>query len=322
MLGIRTEPVERELLNILRRGVASGRLVCPISVSTFLELMKQRDLSTRIGTAQIIDELSLGTAMVPPQVVLGTEVCSFLLRARGNVDLYPMQELIWTKVAYVFGNLYPSPAQLSRADWSALQEAFFDYLWDSSLVDMLKTMGDSVPHPERFVNLTQEINKKNVQYKDELVSFAETYDIELRGVIEIAGRSAADIIHRLAEKEVGHRLSLAPEEYNECAKKCCNFLYCAFNKAGTKDTLRSLHIGASIHAAVRWDKGRKFKQNDYYDFDHAIAALGYCDAFLTERSLHHLVTQPQTNLQQLNGCRVFSDFQAAFDHLRQISSSD
>lgn len=101
---------------------------------------------------------------------------------------------------------------------------------------------------------------------------------------------------------------------------CRDLLYYAFKKPAAKDVLRSLHIGASIHAAMRWDKDRKFKPNDYYDFEHATAALSYCDAFLTEKPLRDLVTRPQTNLEIVNGCRVFSDVQSAVDYMREFLS--
>jgi len=65
--------------------------------------------------------------------------------------------------------------------------------------------------------------------------------------------------------------------------------------------LRSMHIQASLHASMRWDKQRKFRPNDYYDFEHATAALGYCDLFLTEGPLHVMVKRPQVNLQRLQG---------------------
>jgi hypothetical protein len=54
---------------------------------------------------------------------------------------------------------------------------------------------------------------------------------------------------------------------------CRNLLYHAFKKPETRDALRTIHVTASIHAGMRWDKDRKFKPNDYYDFEHATAAL-------------------------------------------------
>jgi hypothetical protein len=320
-LGVSTEPAARKLLHYLRRGVANGRLVCPISASMFLELMKQPyDPGRRIGTAQLIDELSLGTSMIPSRIVVGTEIHSFLLRATEGANLHPMQELIWTKVAYVLGDTYPTLAELSPAEELAVQKSFFDHLWGYSLSEMVKTIGDHIPPPDRFAELSRETNEKNVEHKDELRSFAQTYDIELRGAIEIAGDIAADVIIELANRDAGRKLLFTPEERANSVNMCRNLLYHAFKKPETKSELRSLHIGASIHAAMRWNKDQKFKPNDYYDFEHATAALSYCDAFLTERPLHDLVTRPQVNLEAVNGCRVFSDLEAAADHVRQLSA--
>lgn len=321
-LGIRTEPAARKLLHHLRRGAASGHLICPISASMFLELMKQPySPGRRIGTAQLIDDLSLGTSMIPLPVVMGTEIYSFLLRAKGDTELYPMQELIWTKIAYVLGNMYPSLAEFSPGEELAIQKSFFDYLWAHSLSDTVKMMSDIIPPADGFAELSRETNEKNAEHRDELRSFAQTYDIELRGAIEVAGDVAADAIHQLAEKEAGHGLRATPEERANSVNMCRNLLYQAFKKPETKDALRCLHIGTSIHAAMRWDKYRKFKPNDYYDFEHAIAALGYCHAFLTERPLHDLVTRPHVNLEAVNGCRVFSNVEAAADYVRQLSSA-
>ena len=50
-LGIRTEPAARKLLHHLRRGVAGARLVCPISASMFLELLKSSPTALSAGSA-------------------------------------------------------------------------------------------------------------------------------------------------------------------------------------------------------------------------------------------------------------------------------
>ncbi len=320
-LGVRTEPAARKLLHHLRRGVTSCSLVCPISASMFLELLKQPySPGRRIGTAQLIDELSLGVSIIPSRMVMGTEIHSFLLHAKGGAELYPMQELIWTKVAYVLGDTYPSLPELSPTEELAIQKSFFDHLWDCSLSDMVRTLGDNMPPSDSYAELSRLANDKNAEHRDELRSFAQTYDTELRGVVEVAGNVAADVIHQFAEKEAGRELSATPEERASSVNMCRNLLYDAFKKSKTKDTLRCLHISASIHAAMRWDKDRKFKPNDYYDFEHATAALGYCDAFLTEGSLRQLVTRPQVNLEAVNGCHVFSDVEKAADYIRQLSS--
>lgn len=320
-LGIRDEPAARKLLHYLRRGVAGGWLVCPIGASMFLELLKQPySPGRRIGTAKLIDQLSLGVSMVPSRIVMGTEVHSFLLKARGDTDLYSMQELIWTKVAFVLGDTYPSLAQLPPAHELAVQRAFFDHLWDCSLSDMVSTIGNELPSAKSFAELSRETNEKNAEHRGELRSFAQTYDIELRGGIEVAGEIAADVIHQFAEKEAEQEFSPTADERANVVNICRNLLYHAFKVPETKKALRSLYIGASIHVAMRWDKDRKFKPNDYYDLEHATAALGYCDAFLTEHPLHDLVTRPQLGLQSVNDCQVFSDIRAAMSYVMRLNS--
>ncbi|EJC3510817.1 hypothetical protein MYX42_004021, partial [Escherichia coli] len=69
---------------------------------------------------------------------------------------------------------------------------------------------------------------------------------------------------------------------------------------------RTLHIGASCHAAVRWDQKRQLNGNDLLDFHHAEAALGYCDLFLTEKPLKVLVSQEHLGLRELFSCSVES----------------
>lgn len=154
--GIRTEPAARKLLHYLRQGVAGGRLVCPISASMFRELMKQPfSPGRRIGTAKLIDEMSLGVSVVPPHVVMGTEILSFVQQARGVTDLHPMQELIWTKVAYVLGDAYPSLTGLSLTEELTIQRAFFDHLWNCSLSDMVERIGDNIPTNDDFAAARQ-----------------------------------------------------------------------------------------------------------------------------------------------------------------------
>ncbi len=102
--------------------------------------------------------------------------------------------------------------------------------------------------------------------------------------------------------------------------KCKNLLLRAFSKDGTKNALRTIHIHACLHANLRWNKSRQFEANDFHDFNHAAAALAYCDAFLTERSLHTLATAKNTNLESINGCRVTNSVGEAIQILEDCLS--
>jgi len=75
----------------------------------------------------------------------------------------------------------------------------------------------------------------------------------------------------------------------ESAKPFVNLLVEGLKRGSSskivRDILRTIHISACLHAAVRWDKKRQLEGNDLFDFHHAAAALAYCDAFFTENLL-------------------------------------
>ena len=84
----------------------------------------------------------------------------------------------------------------------------------------------------------------------------------------------------------------------------------AFDKQDAADVVRTLHIETSLHAAMRVDKARRFKPNDFYD-RHAAAALAYCEAFFTEGPLCDLASRRQLSLLGINVCRVATDVEDA-----------
>jgi hypothetical protein len=61
-----TRPADYELLVLLRSLVREGIVFCPITESTFLELMKQEDMSSRIFTANLIGRIQPGNFAAIP----------------------------------------------------------------------------------------------------------------------------------------------------------------------------------------------------------------------------------------------------------------
>jgi hypothetical protein len=85
--------------------------------------------------------------------------------------------------------------------------------------------------------------------------------------------------------------------------------------------LPSMHVHACLHAAYRWDKSQQFETNDFYDFQHASAALGFCRAFFTERSLRHTITANHVALDKLYSCDVIAGIADAVEYLRKLQSN-
>lgn len=91
----------------------------------------------------------------------------------------------------------------------------------------------------------------------------------------------------------------------------------AFDKQDAADVVRTLHIETSLHAAMRVDKARRFKPNDFYD-RHAAAALAYCEAFFTEGPLCDLASRRQLSLLGINVCRVATDVEDALGVIQSL----
>lgn len=162
-------------------------------------------------------------------------------------------------------------------------------------------------------------NAERDRHVHEITSFERAYEIEVRGAIDAMGHTAMDIMVEWARRQnIPAPLPGTPEG-EKARNMIMNMLAAALETEDAKKALRTLHVEASLHAAMRWDKPRRFKPNDFHDFRHAAGALGYCDAFLTEGPLLELVMSPRLGLRDLSGCRVASELEDAVDLVRTLT---
>lgn len=321
-LGIRTDAPALKLLHYLRRGVNAGRIVCPVSDAFFMELMKQPfSDDRRIGTASVVDELSLGVTLVPSKPRTGTEIYQCLHRLLGRPEpLLAMQELVWTKVCHILGPSYPVSDEIEPGLMIDLQRQFVDALWEASLTSMVEQLGEQADQAEDYRPLTDDTNQQRDLHAHEITSYEVAYDQELRGGIEAFGQLAAEILCDVGEKAgFGQAPSMGGADGAAMINLGRNTLYQAFLHKKAAATVRTLHIEAALHACLRFDKKRRFKPNDWHDFRHAAAALAYCDVFLTEGPLHALIARPQLGLLSINGCRVASTMDDAIGLIRSLN---
>lgn len=320
--GRRDGSSEIQLLHSLRERVSNGQVFCPVSDSTFGELLKQSDPKTRKATASLIDELSLGVAITPFELRVGTEIAHFIHAVNSSPDdMLPLKHLVWSKLAYVLGYLHPTRTGLDKETEVALQKGFFDHMWTISMSEMIERIGDAMP-PSDFANfevLAERLNEENAKHAGEIRSFEQAYLAEIHGAIDVFGEIGFDIVGEMIEKRRGYLGELSASQRSVRERELKNILFAAFKRNGTKDALRTLHITACMHAFVRWNKQQQLKPSDFFDFRHATAALGYCDAFLTERSMRAMVTAKHMALDGRYGCRVMSDVNDAVDYLAEVA---
>jgi hypothetical protein len=312
---------EQQLLRLLRELARAGTVFCPISESVFMELMKQEDSQSRLRTAQLIDDLSFGISLIPYDMRAATELAHFI-HSRGYEAsaLHPLRHLIWSKLSYVLGTVHPSSKLFDPETGLAIQKAFFDEMWSMSLVDVVKTIGTATPPDNSaLINLAARLNTGNAQHTDEVRSFIQAYAAESRGAVSVFGDTVMNIVSDIAAKHKNPFPSRGSNEWNEQQRRWRNLLFLALQGEEARQELPSIHIMTCLHAVFRWDKSRRFQANDFYDFFHASAALAFCQAFFTERSLRSVITANHLGLDKLYGCRVVADVSEAIDYLGTLN---
>lgn len=307
-----------ELLRLLRQGVACGAAFCPASDAVFLELLKQADPSSRVAMARLIDDLSLGVTLLHGEARMGTEVVHFIHSFENDASLHPLHHLVWSKLSYVLGPRHPHSPQFDAETQLVVQKAFFDHLWNIPLATLIG-MIDKVPNAKslRLDDISRMLTEGNARHADELRSFQQALRAELQGVADLCADMAVQAVSDLAISKGGVEIVPKTQQWKQSRAMCVNLLTHALTtKPEARLKLRSLYIQAALHAALRWDKARPFKGNDFYDFNHAAAALGYCRAFFTEQPLRDLITSNKLRFDQIFDCRVISGASAAIAFLR------
>ena len=310
------------LLHILEKLTAKGIAICPISSDTFAEIFKQTDFNTLGVSAQLIDDLSKGVVLLSMKERIDLEVIHFVReKSKGVEHVYTLDEMVWTKIAYVFGFCTPTSKALPPDLDCAIQKAFFDQFWVITLADRLEQMGEDVLHRiPKLSDISQKLNDGKFSHADECKSFKQLFLAELSGILDVYRSDFQGLIRYLYESETGQSLNADEISSDDSGQTIANLIYHAFRLNKIKSELPSFRISAGIHAVIRWDKERKYKPTDLHDFHHAAAAIPYCDYFLTERSLGHLVQNKNLKLEKFFNCKIISDISEAIDELSRINS--
>lgn len=317
--GHRSDLDISRLLVLLMRLVETGQALCPISDVVYAELLKQKNPKTRAATAKLIDSLSLGVCIVTVDTRTGTELAHAIYHFGGMPNLHTLSELAWTKVCYAFGPVHFNPELFVSPEAAlAAQKATVDMAWSMTLSEMVANSADVPPPDPDWEGSAARINAEMQAHSNEVRNFRDLIETELRGALSLFDERAADIFNTLLIQKTGERRSFTVEQRKQVKQDIIrSMIACAIGSEGHK-YFPTLHIGAMCHSYIRWDKRRPFKGNDQLDIQHAAAALGYCDAFLTENPLKAMLTAGNMNLDKLYVCTVVSDAKEAINYLESI----
>jgi hypothetical protein len=310
----------RHLYEALKKGVNSGRLLCPASHLVLEETLKQTDLATRASTAQVVQELSDGIAIQPVPVLFQAEILHFLIAARSlDMDAYPVEQLAWTYVGNLYGHQSPRCSEFDPETIRAVQKAWFDLMANVTfpmLAEASAPMSDGLLHIPSHHYERQ--NAQCEEHRGDFRSFKQAFLIELAGELDVEKDILREAQLYLYEKATGGKgEDVAEEEMDDCVQKLSGLIHHAFGRGKLKNQLAGLRIMAGIHAATRHMR-KKFRPGDIHDHLHARVALPYCDLFLTEKSLGHLLTVKPLEYDALYGCRVVWEPEEALAAVRDL----
>ena len=249
---------------------------------------------------------------------LPLEVKHFIEAARRGPDgVHSLDELVWTKAAYIIGFVTPDCYELPDDQNLAIQKAFAEHMWELKLSDYLSTVGaeTAAARGSSFPDISAQLNQGKLGSIDVHKSFKSVFLSEVQGVLDCYAKDFSEIMQHIFERDTGTRLDEQAKAKDPSGRWIANAVYNAFRLNKVTTQLPTIRIGAGLHAALRWDRNRKYKANDLFDFRHAEAALPYCDYFLTERSLRHLLQDRNLQFGELFSCKVFSEPPEALDAL-------
>ena len=308
------------LLALLKKAVKEDKVFCPLSASSFVELMKQESLSSRVATAKIVDQLSLGVAIVGFKERFSLEV-EHLIRSTAKLNIpHPVQHAVWRPTSYVLGLQNVQNNAIHPKDDLAIQKAFFDHLSTISLQEMIKKIGDHWNWKHGQASFVSKMNEQIGEHARELRSFGQAYDTELRGILDEVGDMAFNVARSIVRElqPLSSQMNDTEREHEETRWR--NLVYHALAQEKTRHALPSLHVRTSLYASLRWNKGRKFRANDLWDFSHAEAGLAYCSALFTDRPMHTMITQQHLGLDVLYDCHVGWSAEDAIEYVSRVLS--
>lgn len=302
---------------------ATKSVICPISYSTFVEVMTQTDDETRFATARVIDQLSDGCCILPPHNLVERELMYFMIEKAlgGNPKQPPILQTVWTKIPFVLGEMVPESPEWPAAEMSAIQRSIDDLLWSITTEEFVKQLGSDgwERHAESERKLVEKLSEGKKTNESVHANFHELLCSEIHGGLDGQIDILGGVMVQLSQLS-GLTAEASESDRQTSARLLANLVTQAFRNRKVTTELPQIHIHAGLHAALRWDKNRKYTSNDFEDIRHATVALPYYDLFCTERALCHQITQKLLELDKVYGTKVLSsdeEFLAYLDSFRR-----
>ena len=317
-MGRPREKIQSEIYDKLAQLRIENKAVCPISYSVFSELLRQNDAATRTATAKVIDVFGASCCIQPRHEVFKREVMHFIRRTNSpTTDLYSVAEMVWTKAAFVLGDCFLNFHEQSDVGL-AIEKSMDDVPWSMSLEEMISRLPCEDPRDDDPKGFAESLTRGMMSNNHTFNTFEEVFLQEVGGGLEPCYEEL-DKMMVYFYRQAGFDQEVQNGQVFEGGKRLANLIYNAFKYRRVSIELASVHITSGLHAAIRFDKNRKYKQGDCEDFRHASLALPYFDVFCTDAPLKNLLCHKPLKYDEAYSTQVVATDQEILEALSVIS---
>jgi hypothetical protein len=314
-LGRAREPMYRELLGLLEGLVDSGRLVVVFSDQLVDEVCHQADPVSRYATAALIDHLTAGITLIGFHDRKFIEIRRWVASLTGDHSPVPLDE-VWTTVPHVYKLMDFELEHPDKTFVTAFLKAVEDLAHLYGMRGMIRTLEIDTSGVEGWRNHASELSlRKTTVWRDQ-GTFTEIFEEEALSYFDrVLDGASPEVMNALQTLPHAHGLE-GPALITNTKKA---FLAC--EQLGLKpDSLPTLRVLVGGNSRIRAEQSRKFKPGDGPDLFHAAGGVPYCNTFVTDRSLQHLLTTNPTDLAALYGSTVISSVTDAIDYLSRLAA--
>ncbi|TWB87336.1 MULTISPECIES: hypothetical protein [unclassified Synechococcus] len=238
---------------------------------------------------------------------IDAELWYFFAQHKGEIDTtHDISYSIWTKCGYVLGYVAPQSKSFTREQSDAIEKAFFDQMWNADFADIFQHLGCR-PEWKPIPDSADKYNKGKFANANEFSSFKQLFMIELAGILSLLKDSLSKIMFQIYLSEAGAGADLNAKPDPSIGQTAANLIYNIFKLDKMEDKLPTLTTFVTLHAAFRWQRNRRYKVNNLADLRHAGMALPYCDMFLTEKPLCHLIHEKHHGLAERFVCKTHAE---------------
>jgi len=299
-------PVYEQIVERLNRLAEQRRVLCPLSVPIFDELMKQIDTRSRTATANLMDIFSQGISVMRFEEAFAEQCHSALNVQTGDVRIKPNSV---SKIGLWFDDEVARAAWWSQDISNTWENVSVDLRWELTICDAQKLSAKGfVPRMEKteFFSKWAELP---VQQRSSPKPFWELSQKCRRDVVECY---VAEVISRLGA-------ILGKKERDEFRESVLQVME-AMIESKAYGRIPCCEVLAGMCAA-RVRGGGKVRPNDIFDFLHASAGIPSSEAYFCDGPMEHLIRNKELKLDQHFVVRVHSKPEDLLGYLDSIPTT-